>query len=102
FLKEEQRLLESVTDSILLSINQINAVTSNQLILQSTDEGIYGIDEHGKCTFINRAALKILGFEESECIGKNLHELVHYKSENGEVHNQADCPIYKSRNSTKG
>ncbi len=102
FLKEERKLLESVTDSILLSINQINVITSNQLILQSTDEGIYGINEHGECTFINRAALKMLGFEESECIGKNMHEIVHYKSEDGEIHEEEDCPIYKSRNLVKG
>ena len=102
FIDEERKLLESVTDSILLSINQINAITSNQLILQSTDEGIYGIDEQGECTFINRAALEMLGFDESECVGKNMHDVVHYKSENGEVHKEVDCPIYKSRNLVKG
>ncbi len=102
FIDEERKLLESVTDSILLSINQINATTSNQLILQSTDEGIYGIDEHGECTFINRAALEMLGFDESECVGKNMHGIVHYKTENGEVHEEADCPIFKSRNLVKG
>ncbi|WP_395071734.1 PAS domain-containing protein, partial [Gracilimonas sp.] len=32
----------------------------NRLVLESTDEGLYGIDTEGRCTFINRAAANML------------------------------------------
>src|SRR5258708_11265285 len=37
-----------------------------RLIFESTAEGIYGIDAQGVCTFINQAALRILGFSTRE------------------------------------
>ncbi len=32
-----------------------------RLLLESTDEGIFGLDLEGRCTFVNRAAARILG-----------------------------------------
>ena len=43
-------------------------------ILESTAEGIYGIDCQGICTFINPAAVRLLGFTSSEAaLGKNIN-----------------------------
>ncbi len=44
-------------------------------LLESTVEGIYGIDRNYQCTFINDAALKMLGYESDECLKKNMHEI---------------------------
>ena len=33
-----------------------------RLLLESSGEGIYGIDMQGRCTFINRAAAEMLGY----------------------------------------
>ncbi|MCU7812046.1 MAG: PAS domain S-box protein, partial [Candidatus Thiodiazotropha sp. (ex Notomyrtea botanica)] len=50
-----------------------------RLIMNSTAEAIYGLDEHGHCTSINRAGLEQLGYEnESELIGKNMHLMIHH------------------------
>ncbi|MDZ7807699.1 MAG: PAS domain S-box protein [Gracilimonas sp.] len=70
----------------------------NRLILESTAEGIYGIDTEGKCTFINEAASNILGYRSEECIGKNMHELIHHKYANGEHYPESECPIFISKN----
>ena len=34
-----------------------------RLLLESSGEGIYGIDTRGRCTFINRAAAEMLGYQ---------------------------------------
>ena len=50
---------------------------SLQRLLDSAAEGLFGVDTEGKCTFINRAALKMLGYDdESELLGLQIHDLV--------------------------
>ena len=50
---------------------------SLQGLLDSAAEGLFGLDTQGKCTFINRAALQMLGYDdESELLGVEIHDLV--------------------------
>src|SRR5262249_25433861 len=42
----------------------------NESILNSAGEGIYGLDLHGKTTFVNPAAAKITGWKVEELVGK--------------------------------
>ena len=65
-------------------------------ILESTDEGIYGIDLHGNCTVINRAACEMIGFGLKEVLGKNMHELVHHHKPDGSPYPVDQCPIYRA------
>ncbi|RLE13999.1 MAG: hypothetical protein DRJ28_06480, partial [Actinobacteria bacterium] len=37
-----------------------------ELLLNSTGEGIYGVDLDGNCTFANPACVRILGFESAD------------------------------------
>ncbi|MHB8842402.1 MAG: cache domain-containing protein, partial [Candidatus Aquicultor sp.] len=64
-----------------------------QLLLQSMDEGIYGVDTKEHCTFINRAASEMLGYKPEEILGKNAHELMHYKHSDGSPYTEDECPI---------
>ena len=64
-----------------------------QLILEGTDQGIYGIDINGNCTFINNAGAKLLGYLPEECIGKNMHDLIHHSHEDGSHYERHDCPF---------
>lgn len=48
-----------------------------QSLLESTGEGICGIDSQKHCIFINRAGARMLGYEPAELLGKPFHELVH-------------------------
>ncbi|MDH5436631.1 MAG: EAL domain-containing protein [Gammaproteobacteria bacterium] len=66
------------------------------LLMESTGEGIFGIDSDLKCTFVNRAAAKMLKFSRDEMLGKNMIQLIHHSHENGEPYSTADCAIYKS------
>lgn len=47
------------------------------LLLQTTDQGIFGLDHQGRCTFINRAAAKMLGYTPGELMGQSFHDRVH-------------------------
>ena len=49
-------------------------------LLESTGEGIFGIDMFGCCTFINRAGAEQLGYLPAEVLGQNMHELAHPSS----------------------
>jgi len=47
------------------------------LLLQTTDQGIFGVDHQGHCTFINRAAAKMLGVTPDDLLGHGFHDYVH-------------------------
>ncbi|HHY90463.1 MAG TPA: diguanylate cyclase, partial [Clostridiales bacterium] len=67
-----------------------------QLILDSTAEGIYGVDIEGKCTFCNKSALKMLGYKhQDELIGKNMHLQIHHSDRDGNPIPQEDCKMFQ-------
>jgi diguanylate cyclase (GGDEF)-like protein/PAS domain S-box-containing protein len=69
------------------------------LLLESTGEDIYGIDRNGRCTFINQAASRMLGYEVAEIIGRDIHALVHHTRADGSPYPLQDCPVYRTSNS---
>lgn len=74
----------------------------NERVLESTGEGIYGIDVDGKCTFINRAGALTLGGQPKDFLQKEMHELVHHTKESGEQFPVKECPIYKATQTGDG
>lgn len=85
-----------------ISIENINKQKSKEseeklrLILDSTAEGIYGIDLNGNCTFINASALKMLGYAKEEVIGKNTHYLFHHHHPDGREYKLEDCKVHQA------
>jgi PAS domain S-box-containing protein len=73
----------------------------NQL-LQTTDQGIYGIDLDGCCTFINKSGLNALGYQLEECLGKNMHDLIHHHKLDNSIYKVEDCPIFRAKDTGKG
>ena len=68
-----------------------------KLILDSTAEGIYGMDTEGSCTFCNESALKMLGYSSrEELIGQNMHDLLHHTKPDGSNFPQEECRIMQS------
>jgi len=76
--------------------------TRYEKILQSSGEGIYEVDRQGTCLFINRSALEMLGYEEQELLGKNMHRLTHCPPNRETSVDISDCPIHKISVASKG
>ena len=68
----------------------------HSLLLDSIGEGIFGIDLDGRCTFVNPAALSLLGYRTDMVLGRNMHELVHHTHADGRHYPECDCPIFKA------
>jgi PAS domain S-box-containing protein len=66
------------------------------LLLESTGEGIFGIDLAGHCTFVNRAAAQMLGWRTDQVLGCNMHALIHHTRADGRHYPECDCPIFNA------
>jgi PAS domain S-box-containing protein len=66
------------------------------LLLQSTGEGIFGVDLQGRCTFVNRAAAQMLGRRTEEVLGQNMHQLMHHSHADGRHYPECECPIFNA------
>jgi PAS domain S-box-containing protein len=68
-----------------------------QLLLDSTAEGIYGLDVEGNCTFCNRACTKMIGCKDaSEILGKKFHALFHHARRDGTPYPIEECCSHSS------
>lgn len=59
-------------------------------LLTNIADGIYGANKDGSCAWINQSALRMLGFEKSEIIGKDQHLIFHYDKQ------YKECPVHKT------
>lgn len=73
-----------------------------EMILESTGEGIYGIDLHGRCIFINEAGAAMLGYTPDEVLGRSMHYLIHHSRADESLMPVHDCRIYKAFKDGKG
>jgi len=66
-----------------------------RLILDSAAEAIFGCNPEGTCLFSNRAAARLLGYDDpAELLGKNMHALEHHTRADGTPYPIEECPIY--------
>ena len=74
-----------------------------RLLLDSTGEGLYGIDLEGRCIFANRRAVELLGYDdERELLGQRMHRLVHHTRADGSPYPEAECRIYEAHRDGHG
>ena len=94
---ENKRLLEEANTALQENEERL------KLLLNSTAEGIYGIDTNGICTFCNNSCLKLLGYNQSEeLIGKNIHWQIHHTRKDGTPISLEECNIVKAFLDGKG
>ncbi|MBW2704891.1 MAG: PAS domain S-box protein [Deltaproteobacteria bacterium] len=79
-LKENQARLEQAEER-------------SRLLLESAQEGIFGVGEDGLVNFINPAGLAMLGFEADELIGQKIHPLIHHTRPDGSPYPSEECPM---------
>ena len=93
-LKANLKSLEKLHQRALRQIGQKEAHI--RLLLDSTDEGIYGVDLEGNCTFCNIAALNMFRYSVEEVASCNMHNLVHNTKLNGTNYPLKECQIHKA------
>ena len=65
-------------------------------ILNSTAEAICGLDMNGNFTFCNTSFLRHMRYEkERDLLGKNMHDLIHYKHADGTPYPKEECKAYQ-------
>jgi PAS domain S-box-containing protein len=67
-----------------------------ELLLESTGEGVYGINLEGICTFANGSAAAMLGCARDDLLGQNMHFLMHHTDGDGQPYPVERCPIYRA------
>jgi PAS domain S-box-containing protein len=75
---------------------QARLARQNSALLESTTQGVYGLDKVGYCTFINPAGARLLGYEPTELIGVRIHDAIHYKRPDGSPYPLEECPLHKA------
>jgi len=91
-LRVEERTAELQENQTCLEL----AEERSRLLLESAEEGIFGVGEDGLVNFINPAALAMLGFEADELIGQKIHPLIHHSRPDGSPYPLEECPMYHS------
>ena len=67
-------------------------------VLDSVADGIYVADAQGQMTFVNRAGVRLLGYESAaELIGRSPHLAFHHTRPDGAVYPIEDCPLMAVR-----
>ncbi len=93
-LADEHRLTHKRLEISSMELRRLNSQLS--LLLESTGEGIYGINTEGKCTFINQSALEMFGLTRDEVIGMAIHEITHHTHTDGTEYPAESCPMHQA------
>ena len=66
-----------------------------KLVLDHTASAFYSLDRDGNTTLVSRPFLELMGFEdESEALGRKLHDVIHHTHPDGSHYPVEECPIY--------
>ena len=68
-----------------------------QALLASIPDAVYVVDHEGRVAFANPAALELLGYEESELLGRISHPTIHHHHWDGTPFPQEECPMLRPR-----
>ncbi|MCJ8164821.1 PAS domain S-box protein [Pontibacter sp. E15-1] len=65
----------------------------NKTITDNATAALFMMNENGYCTFMNPAAVAMIGFTMEEVKEKPLHDLIHHTHPDGTHYPMAECPI---------
>ena len=84
-LTDNERLRASLEQRVIERSTELAAVTQRtDLLIDSVGDGVYGVDNQGRVTFLNPAGARLLGARRTELLGADAHEVFH-------SHPSADC-----------
>ncbi|MCG8487624.1 MAG: EAL domain-containing protein [Chromatiales bacterium] len=88
---------------LLVTLTRVGKVIENrkqaedklQLLLDTTVEGIFGVDSQGITTFVNPSASRMLGYKPEELINQENHQLIHHTHADGSPYPASECCMLK-------
>ncbi len=88
-------------DNMLFELKQANSALCAseerfRSLLEAAGEGMLGLDAHGRCTFVNKAARTMLGYAPEELLGADLHAKIHQSCCNGSPITADEWPVYNA------
>lgn len=90
-VKERTKELEFANEELSRTKDNLS------LILDSTAEGILGIDLTGNCIFCNDSCIKLLGYAcQEDILGKRIYNIIYNEESSERIIQQEDCKILKS------
>jgi PAS domain S-box-containing protein len=84
------------------TLEQNRLANYNQLLIESTGDGIFGINLQGNCTFLNDAGARMLGLKREFAVGKEMHGLSQHSRADGGPYPKSESPILEAARSGKG
>ena len=99
--KEIQNLADSFQHMVKTQkkaeVENLESEARVRLLLESTEEALYGVNNKGICIFANPASAQILGYNSpKDLLGQNMHHLIHHGRHDGTPHLVEDCKLYKA------
>ena len=88
-LENYRRHLEELVEQRTAKLLETEAHASH--ILNSSADGLYGMDIEGKITFINPAACAMLGYSSEQAVGQSAHDLFHHRHADGSPYPVNEC-----------
>ncbi len=89
--------------AILLTSRMLRAVsvtrrsaTYVRSLIDSTSDGLYGLDANGIITFVNKAMTTRLGYAPDELVGMPAHKTIHHTRQDGSAYPVEECPMYRA------
>lgn len=73
-----------------------------RLLLESAMEGIFGVDPDGRCTFVNPAAVRLLGYPADALLGQAVHPLLQGRHEDGSPYPAEDSLLHRALRERRG
>jgi PAS domain S-box-containing protein len=101
-LADITELRRSEEERTRLLAERARLAESLRLLLESTGEGIFGLDLQGRCTFVNRAAAEMFGRRPEELVGQNLHALTHHSHADGSPFAEEFCAVFHTLRTGQG
>ncbi|BBB29275.1 EAL domain-containing protein [Neptunomonas japonica] len=100
FVHQDKTYMITVFKDIRDRLDYENALKTaehrSRLLLEHSNEGIFGLDVNGVTTFINPAGAMMLGYDPDELIGKDNHGLIHHSHADGEPLLKENCYMLMS------
>jgi len=90
--RKDAEILHKELERTLEALRQVRY--QNEMMLRWVEGAVLHVDRAGIIVEANEVALRALGWEEKELIGRNCHQTIHHTLEDGSEYPWEFCPIF--------